>query len=121
MARAIQRGRTAQTLSREEVVRRLKDIVGQRGIRKFILFGSFARGTQTAHSDVDLIVVCETDKSFLDRYDDLLLYLHEVLRPHAVSPLIYTPAELESMRGRRLGIVPTACEDGIEIDVHGKT
>lgn len=110
-------GRTAETLSQEEVCRRLKEIVGDKGIQKFILFGSFARGTQTAESDVDLVVVVDTDKPFLDRYDDILLFLHEKLRPHAVSPLIYTPEELEQMRQRPFGVVPAACKEGVIVNV----
>jgi predicted nucleotidyltransferase len=117
MGRTEVRGKQSNTLSREEVCRRLKDLLGQKDIQKFILFGSFARGTQTSDSDVDLIVVVETSERFLDRYDELLPFLHDALRPHAVSPLIYTPTELDRMRERPFGIVATACEEGIEIDV----
>jgi predicted nucleotidyltransferase len=120
-AKIINRGREAETLSRDEVSHRLQKLVGEAGIKEFILFGSFARDTQTRDSDVDLIVVVDTEKPFFDRYDDILLLLHEKLRPHAVSPLIYTPDELERMRKRPFGIVPTACEEGIVIDVNGKT
>ena len=117
MRRTEPRQSPSNTLSTEEVVLRLQSLVGQRGIQKFILFGSFARGTQTSDSDVDMIVVVETSKRFLARYDELLPFLHDALRPHAVSPLIYTRAELEHMRERPFGIVATACEEGIEIDV----
>ena len=70
------------------------------GIRKAILFGSFARGEASRHSDVDLILLQETEKRFLDRYDGLLLELNQAIPGLVVEPLIYTPQELERMLDR---------------------
>lgn len=108
-----------EVLTTDEVCRRLRSIIGQHDIRRFILFGSFARGTQTAESDVDVIVLGDFEKRFLDRYDPILLVLHDLLRPHPVEPLIYTPEEFERLRSRAGGIVVTACREGIEIHVDG--
>lgn len=109
------------SLSRAEVCRRLQQLVGAHGIERFILFGSFARGTQTADSDVDLIVITKSKLRFLDRYIQLLPLLHGVLQPHAVEPLIYTEAEYEALRARGAGIVHTAHIEGVTIDVCGET
>ncbi len=38
-------------------------------ISKVILFGSFARGDVSRKSDMDLVVIMDTDKRFLDRYE----------------------------------------------------
>ncbi len=118
MAPITQLGR--ETLTTDKVCRRLRSVIGQHGIRRFVLFGSFARGTQTAESDVDVIVIGDFKERFLDRYLTVLPMLHELLRPHAAEPLIYTLDEFERLRSRAGGIVVTACKEGIEIDVDGK-
>jgi predicted nucleotidyltransferase len=104
-------------LSQAEVCRRLRQLVGTHGIERFILFGSFARGTQTWDSDVDLIVITSSTRRFLDRYPELLPLLHRALRPHAVEPLIYTEAEYEALRCQGTGVVCTAHAEGVIIHV----
>lgn len=49
------------------------------------------------HGDFDLIVVQETTKRFLDRYDDLLPALSAAVRGRDVDLLIYTPQEFARM------------------------
>lgn len=61
---------------------------------RIIFFGSMARGDSDSSSDLDLIVVYETDKRFLDRLEEL----YESWKiPRAVDILAYTPAEYEEM------------------------
>ncbi len=79
---------------------RLTPVLRQYGIRKAILFGSLARGEATRHSDVDLILIQQTDRRFLERYDGLLLDLNKALPHRSVDVLIYTPAELERIANR---------------------
>lgn len=64
--------------------------------RRVILFGSRARDADDARSDVDLIVVYETSKRFLDRLAELYL-LWDL--PMAVDILAYTPEEFLEMSG----------------------
>ena len=64
--------------------------------RRLILFGSRARDEETPCSDVDLIVVYETRKRFLDRLAELYL-LWDL--PMAVDILAYTPEEFMEMSG----------------------
>ncbi len=61
-----------------------------------LLFGSFARGTATRHSDVDLIFVEETDLRFLDRIGRYFDPLVDQLKT-GVEVLVYTPFEFEGM------------------------
>ena len=63
--------------------------------KRVILFGSQATGQTDEYSDVDLIVVYETDKRFLDRLAELYA-LWDL--PVAVDMLAYTPEEFERMR-----------------------
>ena len=61
---------------------------------KIILFGSAARQEWDEYSDVDIIVVYETEKLFLDRLRELYLSWNI---PKAVDILGYTPKEFNTM------------------------
>ncbi len=61
---------------------------------KIILFGSITREDWDEYSDVDVIVVYETRKRFLDRLNDLYLSWDF---PKAIDILAYTPAEFDEM------------------------
>lgn len=61
---------------------------------KIILFGSLSRGRVEKNSDIDLVVVKETKKSFIDRTIEAAL----LTRPNlAVDFLVYTPEEFDLM------------------------
>ncbi len=66
---------------------------------KVILFGSFARAEGMHEwTDLDLIVVAETDLPFHQRIKQLL----ERVRPKVgVDVFVYTPAEWERMKSER--------------------
>ncbi|MDD5544823.1 MAG: nucleotidyltransferase domain-containing protein [Acidobacteriia bacterium] len=79
---------------------RLEPLFVKHHVLRAIVFGSFARGDVSRHSDLDLIVVQETEKRFLDRYDDLLRPVAEAVPERAVDLLIYTPQELKRLSER---------------------
>ena len=79
-------------------------------VLKAIVFGSVARGEASPGSDVDLIVVCDTDKRFLDRYGDLLYELNLAVAGSSVEVLIYTPEELERLQER--AFIARALQEG---------
>ena len=89
----------AVSLSVDEIRGRLRPCFDRLGIEKAILFGSFARGTQTRHSDIDLLVVMKTAKRYFDRYDDLTP-VYEELAGYEIELLVHTPEELERNRER---------------------
>ena len=63
-----------------------------------LLFGSLAAGETKAWSDIDLVVVKETDKRFLDRTREVL----QLLRPQVgVDILVYTQAEFAELARQR--------------------
>jgi predicted nucleotidyltransferase len=64
-----------------------------------ILFGSYARGTATRHSDIDLIFVENTSEPFLARLDRYLGPLVDRLKT-GVETLVYTPDEFQRLRER---------------------
>lgn len=61
---------------------------------KIILFGSYAYGTPTPDSDVDLLVILNSRRTPVDRY----LQVSEVLspRPFGIDLLVKTPKEVNS-------------------------
>ena len=61
---------------------------------KIILFGSWCRDEEDKYSDVDIIVIYETKKRFLDRLKELYL-MWDI--PIAFDILAYTPEEFEKM------------------------
>jgi predicted nucleotidyltransferase len=63
-----------------------------------LLFGSRARGTATRRSDLDLLVVCNTDEPPLERIGRVLRLLQD--SPWPVEPVVLTPEELEAMSHR---------------------
>jgi len=70
-------------------------ILRARGVQRVILFGSLAREGATWPGDIDLIVVLETERRFLDRLDEMYRLLD---CPVALDLLVYTPEEFEQMR-----------------------
>jgi predicted nucleotidyltransferase len=64
------------------------------GPEQIILFGSQARAESDEWSDVDLLVIYKTRKTFLDRLKELYLAWDI---PKAVDILAYTPEEFHRM------------------------
>ena len=86
------------------------ELAKQNGARKAILFGSYARGTATARSDVDLIFVESTGLPFLSRLDRYFDPLVDRLRT-GIEVFVYTPEEFERLA--EMGFVAEAVREGI--------
>ena len=86
-------------ITAQEIKRSLENCLRAAGIEKAVLFGSFARGTQTRKSDIDLLIIKKTSKRFFDRYDDFK-EVYKLLEDYDVEMFIYTPEELESNENR---------------------
>jgi len=78
---------------------RLKSIFEQNNVKRVVLFGSAARETETRKSDLDLMIVMETEKRFFDRFQ-AFDQVFDLLKGKAVDLLIYTPEELEAISSR---------------------
>ena len=94
----------------EELSERLGPVFHRYGVSRAILFGSFARGEPSPRSDLDLILVQETEKRFLERYDGLLLELGKMVPDRDLDVLIYTAEEIERIKDRPF--VATALREG---------
>lgn len=61
---------------------------------RIILFGSHARWEADEYSDIDLVVIKETEERFLDR----LKRVYDIVQPDfALDVLVYTPREFAHM------------------------
>jgi len=63
--------------------------------KKVILFGSYAYGEPTEDSDIDLLIIKNTDKRPIDRWIEVKRILRDNIRTIPVSPLVYTEKEIE--------------------------
>ncbi len=65
---------------------------------RIILFGSLVDHTLHDWSDIDLVIVCESNQRFLDRIKTIL----QLLQPRVgVDILVYTPAEFALLSRER--------------------
>ncbi len=64
---------------------------------KIILFGSYAYGTPTEESDIDLLIIRATDKPFHKRWAEVCHIISEIRRGAGIafSPFVVTPQELQ--------------------------
>lgn len=92
----------------DELKRRVAPHV-QRALR-VVAFGSVARHECDAWSDLDLLIVAETDRPFLECFKDFA-GLYDVWP--RLDLLIYTPAELERMVAEENPIVMQALREGV--------
>lgn len=63
---------------------------------KIILFGSYAYGNPTGDSDIDLLILKNTTEKRADRFVQVKKIIYNPARKVPVSPLVYTPGELEA-------------------------
>ena len=62
---------------------------------KIILFGSYAYGNPSENSDIDLLILKDTDKRRVDRFVGVKRIIYNPDLEISVSPLVYTPDELK--------------------------
>jgi predicted nucleotidyltransferase len=95
-----------RNLLQDELERFVEVASEEFGAEKVILFGSLARALEDGEavgewSDLDLVVVAETERPFYERIKDLL----DRVRPRVgVDVFVYTPTEWEHMRSERFFI-----------------
>ena len=76
------------------LLRQITDrIVQEFGPRKVVLFGSHAYGTPGIYSDVDLLVIMDSDEPMAKRMSKVAAAAHVPFLPMDV--LVYTPDEIE--------------------------
>ncbi|MGA9347558.1 MAG: nucleotidyltransferase domain-containing protein [Anaerolineae bacterium] len=101
-----------RTVSRQE---RFADIIAS--LREYepqrvILFGSWARGDEDEYSDLDLVIIKETQERFLDRLERV----YDLVKPaFAMDVLVYTPQEFAEMQERDNPFIEMVLKEGVTI------
>ncbi len=80
----------------EEFIQRIVKVLSGR-VEKISLFGSYSRGRSDLFTDLDILIVMKTDKSFIDRLKEIYPLL---ALPVDADILCYTPEEVERMKDR---------------------
>lgn len=83
----------------EAIKTKLAPFLKELDVEKAILFGSISEGVDTRRSDLDLVIVVNTERRFFDRYQDFE-ETHTLLKGRSIDLLIYTPAELDRIGHR---------------------
>ena len=83
----------------DEVQAAVAPLLAAKGASRAVLFGSVARGTDDGRSDVDLIVVDDSDLPYFARLDKYYDEMVETLR-RPLDLFVYREAEFEKMRER---------------------
>jgi predicted nucleotidyltransferase len=79
----------------EQELKRATDIlVREYQPQRMILFGSLATGQVHEWSDIDLAIVKETSRRFIDRIGDVLQLTHPQV---GFNVVVYTPQEVDQM------------------------
>ena len=93
----------------------LRPLLDAHGAHAAWIFGSHARGTASAESDIDVIVVAPTERPFVERFRD---YLPAIVDAGVgVDLLVYTPEEFARMRAEERPFLVDALADARQIHV----
>lgn len=102
-------------LEQQNIRAAVSEVARRNGATFALLFGSYARGTATHRSDVDLIFVEETDARFIERLGKYMDPLFDELQT-PVEVLVYTPEEFAFMKDR--AFVKRALKEGVVLYGH---
>jgi len=95
--------RTGLSAKRKEILEkeleRILPLLIKLGVKKIILFGSLSVGKVHRSSDIDLLIVQESNQRFLDRLDEL----YRTIKPnYGIDFFVYTPEEFKEMSEKNL-------------------
>ena len=93
----------------QDVVQR---IVSGYSPQKIILFGSYANGKPDEDSDIDLLIIKDTDKRPLERWMEVKRLLRDRNRKTSVSPLVYTADEVKDRLAMKDFFIQEVMENG---------
>ena len=89
---------TADKITKEIIPSIIDKIIEDYSPEKIILFGSYAYGEPSEDSDIDLLIIKNTDKRPVDRWIEVKRILRDTKRTVPVSPLVYTEKEIDERK-----------------------
>ncbi|VVB92094.1 Nucleotidyltransferase domain protein [uncultured archaeon] len=95
----------------DELIQKIKNrIVSGVHPEKIILFGSYAYGTPTKDSDLDLLVIMPSDEPMHKR----ILQIRKLLRDFRIPKdiIVYTPEEVENWKGASAAFITSVMRKG---------
>ncbi len=96
----------------ENSLQKLVNIIKEQpGIKKIIVFGSYARKKLTENSDLDVLVVQDTNIPWYKRLTGLSRENVEV----SIDMLVFTPDEFEELKTKTGSVVDEAIKEGITV------
>jgi len=102
----------ARIAERDRRVEQLRDALDRFGCERAILFGSAARGDVHEGSDLDDLVVKQTDLPFVERPRALYALLPPGV---AIDAVVYTPHEFARLSADPRGVVASALAEGVDL------
>jgi predicted nucleotidyltransferase len=108
------------SLSADVISRIVQCLIGL-NVYKIILFGSYARGTANEDSDIDLVVILDTDEfaktvdERLDRKQPINKSIREIRKDFPMDIVVYSKAEYKYLKDRGDFFVREIEETGKEL------
>jgi predicted nucleotidyltransferase len=96
-----------------ELAERMRGPLEAAGAERAIVFGSWARGEADGYSDLDLLVVLQTDLPRFERGKLLSAVLDAI--PIPVDLLVYTPEEFARGTARGFEVFDAIAREGVTI------
>ncbi len=94
------------------MVRQIRDAIAAYQPERVYLFGAYARNEADDVSDVELVVIKNTEEDFFERIRQVVKILN---LPRAIDVLVYTPDEFREMLDRGNAFAEMIIEEGVTI------
>ncbi|MDR1813120.1 MAG: nucleotidyltransferase domain-containing protein [Candidatus Fibromonas sp.] len=104
-----------------DIISRIIQCLTGFNLYKVVLFGSYARGTANEDSDVDLLVILDTDKfaktfkEKIERRTPISMALLDINRLFAMDIIVYSKGEFDYLKDKGDFFVKEIEDTGLEI------
>jgi predicted nucleotidyltransferase len=98
-------------VSVEEIKKSFIPVLARGGAKKAILFGSYARGEADQQSDIDLLIIAESKRPFIERFKDFSNLWH-VSPVKSLDVFVYTIKEFQKMQREKNPFIVKAMVEG---------